>query len=549
MNKLMYKQLGVNRNSMLPRLCLVLLILMSFQSTATKIDPRTWAQLSLSADFVGVIECTKAGGIVAEYKVIQTIKGLNNEGDSIRVKMATDYWGVHFPTAFVGEKYLITGFKNNAPIGLISTSSGGSVPLWARQIPYDYKLPLSSGIMPVSRARKGTSSFLNNHHLKFYWGTDEGSGAQLLVENIKGLLSVTPEQQDLFILKELYNKYEIEDFNNHTEEFPLSNKHQWLEEALQHQNAKKLVDYIWNKSKRLNILEQGPYSDETAQVIYDLVFSLDKKKYQLEYYNFNNPKKTINSEKIKVIDPVITTILDVEQAEEHFEKYLNSSKWQETDLWYEAFDVLALKKPYIIVDYLLQYSSTGKEWQDRDDEYLLASRLLIKAKPLSIDLINTLKGAKSEQVRVATAVYFALNNPLLGVVELENFFNLKDLFKLSPDMKLWLTLNLARHGNKKAVTGFFNIIIQSYANSFDRLADGHMRFFLHNMFNRMQVLLSNSAALSGVLQPPLLESTALHYNNSHKETLMPMINWWKSNSKNIVLSDVWMKELRDVGVE
>ena len=86
------------------RLCLAFIIFISFQTLATKVDPRTWAQLSLSADFIGIIECTKSGGIVAEYQVIQTIKGLENTGDLIRLRMATDYWGGHFPTALVGER-------------------------------------------------------------------------------------------------------------------------------------------------------------------------------------------------------------------------------------------------------------------------------------------------------------------------------------------------------------------------------------------------------------------------------------------------------------
>lgn len=530
------------------RLCLALLIFISFQTTATKVDPRTWAQLSLSADFIGIIVCTKAGGIVAEYQVIQTIKGLENTGDSIRVRMATDYWGGHFPTALVGEKYLITGFKNNAPIGIISSSSGGSVPIWARQLTYDYNLPLSSGIMFLSQERKG-GTFSFRDRFKFYWGGEEGSGAALLVKNIQSLLAATPEQQDLFILKELYKKYEIDEYKNYVGQPIIFNSYQWLEQVMEHNDATKLVNYIWNISENLNILEQGPYSDETDQVVYDLISLLDEKEYELEYYSFRNPKEKINNEKNRVVNPVVITNLDIQQAEQNFQKYLKSSNWQEADLWYDAFDVLALKKQDIIIDYLLKYSVTGKEWQDRDDGYLLASRLLIKGKPLSINSIKLLRGAKSDQVRVASLVYLALNNPSVGVAELENLFNLKDLKQLSPDMKLWLSLNLARYGNKIAVEQFFETIIFSYANSFDRLADGHMRFFLSNMFNRMQVLLSNSAGMSGIPQPPSYANSALEYNSSHRDTLMPLINWWKSNAHQIILSDVWMKELRKAGVE
>lgn len=531
------------------RLCLALFIFISCHSMATKVDPRTWAQLSLSADFVGIIECTKAGGIVAEYRIIETIKGSENIGDSLRVRMATDYWGAHFPTALVGEKYLITGFKEHAPIGLISTSSGGSVPLWARQLPYDYNLPLSSGMKLISQERAGSPFSSSNYHLSFYWAAEEASGVELLVKNIKGLLSATPEQQDLFILKELYKKYEINEYKEYVNQPTRFNKYQWLKQVEEHLNAAKLVNYIWSMSENLNILQQGPYSDETAQVIFDLVSSLDKDKYQLKYYNFRNPKQTIDTVKNEVGNPYVIERLDIQQAELDFKKYAKPSTWQEIDLWYEAFDILALEKPEMVVEYLLHYSNIGEEWQDRDDEYLLASRLLIKGSPLSNNLIKLLRGAKSDQIRVSSLVYLALNNPSVGVAELQNLFNLRDIEQLSPDMKLWLSFNLARYGNKEAVEVFFETIMFSYANSFDRMADGHIRFFLSNMFNRMQVLLSNSAAISGIDKPPSYAYSALAYNSSHIDTLTPLVNWWRSNSAKITLNDVWMNELHEIGVE
>ena len=532
-------------------LYLTFLIFISFQTLATKVDPRTWAQLSLSADFIGVIECTKAGGIVAEYKVIQTLKGLETPEDLIRVRMVTDYWGIHFPTAFVGEKYLITGFKSNAPIGLISTSSGGGVPLWDRKLPYDYNLPLSSGIMALSHERKGDTFSSKERRFRFYWGGYKKDGEALLVKNIKDLLASSSEQQDLFILKELYKKYEIDEYKNYMGQPAILNNSQLLAKVAEYNSAEELVNYIWNISERLNILEQGPYSDEIAQVIFDLISSLDEEEYGLEYYRFRNPKEKTHNEKNNIVNSAITTNLDIQQAEQNFERYLESSDWDEVGLWYNAFDKLAVNKPDVIISYLLQYSATGTKWQDRDDGYLLASRLLIKSSPLPINLIKLLRGAKSEQVRVASLVYLALNNPLLGVVELENMFNLKELEQLSPDMKLWLSLNLARYGNKKAVDDFFETIIFSYTRTdrFDRLIDGHMRFFLFNMFNRMQVLLSNSAAISNISQPPLYASGALGYSTPHKETLMPLIDWWQNNASKIRLSDVWMNELRDMGVE
>ena len=57
--------------------CVVLVLLGWPGSSAglTFVDPMTWEQLILKADFVGVVQCEVAGGIVARYKVLETWKG------------------------------------------------------------------------------------------------------------------------------------------------------------------------------------------------------------------------------------------------------------------------------------------------------------------------------------------------------------------------------------------------------------------------------------------------------------------------------------------
>ena len=41
----------------------------------TSIMTMTWEQLVTTADFVGIVECQVAGGIVAKYKVMESWKG------------------------------------------------------------------------------------------------------------------------------------------------------------------------------------------------------------------------------------------------------------------------------------------------------------------------------------------------------------------------------------------------------------------------------------------------------------------------------------------
>jgi hypothetical protein len=44
------------------------------RAAATTIDPLLFEELVLGADFVGIVECDQAGGIVARYRVIESWK-------------------------------------------------------------------------------------------------------------------------------------------------------------------------------------------------------------------------------------------------------------------------------------------------------------------------------------------------------------------------------------------------------------------------------------------------------------------------------------------
>ena len=111
---------------------------------ATTIDPLIWEQLVLDAGFVGIVECETAGGIVAGYRVVESWKGVP-VGTRFKMRMAINYWGPQFPVTLVGERYLVTAFSADAPTRIMSYTSGSPVPLWWRDIPAEYNLPLWQG--------------------------------------------------------------------------------------------------------------------------------------------------------------------------------------------------------------------------------------------------------------------------------------------------------------------------------------------------------------------------------------------------------------------
>ena len=111
---------------------------------ATSIDPMRWQQIAVQSEFIGIVECEVAGGVVAQYKVIDCWKGAA-KGKSLRIQIAMDYWGnEQFAMALCGERYLIAGFKAR-PATTVSATLNGGIPLWWRQVKTDLTTPLFQG--------------------------------------------------------------------------------------------------------------------------------------------------------------------------------------------------------------------------------------------------------------------------------------------------------------------------------------------------------------------------------------------------------------------
>jgi hypothetical protein len=168
-------------------LAAILLLLGPRTASGTTIDPMLWEELVLRADFVGIVECETAGGGVAEYRVVESWKG-PNVGLRVRIKTAVNYWEPQFPIALCGERYFITAYKSSAPSTVISTTGGDWVPLWWRNVPADYRLPLFQG----------------REYLKP--GEENGQKFEAFRKEAQHLLSLGPEAQEAALLRALMKK-------------------------------------------------------------------------------------------------------------------------------------------------------------------------------------------------------------------------------------------------------------------------------------------------------------------------------------------------------
>src|SRR5262245_28926058 len=130
-------------------IALALTLLAAPPAWATTIDPLSWEELVTRADFVGVVECVTAGGIVARYRVLDPWKGATT--GELAIRTAVNYWEPQYPLALVGERLVVTAFRA-PPSTMVSTTMGGPVPLWWRALPADFELPLFQGAVRVEGA-------------------------------------------------------------------------------------------------------------------------------------------------------------------------------------------------------------------------------------------------------------------------------------------------------------------------------------------------------------------------------------------------------------
>ena len=159
-------------------------------ASATSIRRLPWEQLIARADFVGVVRCEVAGGIVAKYRVVESFKG-TPAGTPLAIRMGVNYWEPQFPITLCGEQYFVTAYKS-PPSNVIATSSGGGVPLWWRQIPADYGLPLFQGRRLVDE-----TELLRPIKLL---GVEHKDFASFL-RAAETLVNAEPEQRELYVLK------------------------------------------------------------------------------------------------------------------------------------------------------------------------------------------------------------------------------------------------------------------------------------------------------------------------------------------------------------
>lgn len=111
-------------------LCTLMMMIGGSSAWATSFVLPTWRQMAQEADFIGVVKCVTAGGIVARYRVEESWRGLAKGSEFLMHRPADDF-GDQYPTLLCGDRMLVMVAK----MPVVEFGDSGSL-FWT--MPADY---------------------------------------------------------------------------------------------------------------------------------------------------------------------------------------------------------------------------------------------------------------------------------------------------------------------------------------------------------------------------------------------------------------------------
>jgi hypothetical protein len=492
-------------------------------ASATTIDPLLFEELVLGADFVGIVECEQAGGIVAAYKVIESWKG-PKPGTRMTIRVAVNYWEPQFPIALCGERYFVTAYEE-APNRMMSTTSGGPVPLWWRTIPAEYSLPLFQGLKLLAP------------------GEETGAEFQKTRKAAQTLLARKPAEQEAALLTAVI-------------ENDLLGK-RWAggepDESKTNDIRPRLVKFTTAEALVAELLRMAREQPEKWAIRTRIVLSKaggavalaslqklpsDKSPWGKDELDELIVTISRRQDRKSAAVPRTTPVPDKEPAPSSQELARlrgTLTPGEQAEGFGEAFMTLTHHDPGSVVDFLVAWRSPNQDWRDKDRGYALGSYFAWQCGQDRRKHLASLAEAKDPFIRVAGAVYLCFEDLEAGTAAL------KRTTALEGDPGSWAALTRARRGHKDAVPRALEVFreLAPAEREFEGVSMAAVPH--HNLQKRVLVLLSNSARASGVPQPVPPGQSTSSWNS--------LLAWWKKHGDSLVLHDPWLGILEQQKVD
>jgi hypothetical protein len=482
-----------------------------------------WKVLAGRGDFMGIVECTVAGGIVADYRVVETWKGAPQPGDPIRLRLEAGYWMPQYPTALVGQRLLV--IANRVPVNppfATHMTLDRPCPLFARDIPFEYFIPSHHTSTLLSlREDEALHRFASPHT-----SVDEFRNAvnSLLSGDTPLELAMVRAMARMHLLgKEEDN--EAADTSALESELNAATDLAELLAALR--TFALIASPLQSSSIQMTLAEGGARMRALLEAEDALTWPERVKPKSVisiidnhENWRRNGP----SPEDMRPRAPSLQGLDDVEATLDEGPKEIYQFN--------QAFAALTRYKPHLVAKWL-------KDWNEeeawRAPSYNLASYFAFNCPSDRAKHFRTMTRAKKPMVRVAGAVYLTFENEAKGLAKLHK------LVDLPGDAGYWAAHTLARRGDTSVVPR----ILEGMGGSYEHGMAGAMH---RNLLLRSQVLFSNAAANAGVPQPnpPRFDPEDKTYPARLQQHYQ---EWWDAHGAQLTLHDPWLPALIEQEVD
>jgi hypothetical protein len=503
---------------------------------ATTIDPLTWEQMAEGADFVGIVECITAGGIVARYRVVESWKG-PAAGTEFHLQEPPNYWGPQYPITLCGERLLVMAYKS-APLRIMSTTSGSPVPLWWRRFPSDYETPLFQGRWRLYSDREDLREFGRT--------VDE---AEEVAKLVREFLAKEAREREFRVLHSVARKTfgDLKTYQKPAATNRLLDG--GVESTIVHglaetEDVDAFVKYLMDKGKAdkqfamlaARILEEGGGRGTLA-----ILKTADPDAWGEHAGHLAEAGQEIQSRLQGDADAAggeaetePTREVVSEERLKAAREALEKTPWSEEG--YEAMHLLTVHAPEVVADKLLTWRPAAKKYGNEYESYSVGSVFcFVCGKDREAQFRKLLK-AEMPYIRVAAAVYLCFENAEAGKQAL------KELCAVPDDPGAWAALTLVRRGDKAAMKRALEVLNPEKESNM-------------NFQGVLLTVLSNSAKSSGVEQPPRLEDYLAE--DAPEAEVMEKLGryfeavkvWWAKHEEVMTLRDPWMEVLEKQKVD
>jgi hypothetical protein len=504
----------------LPLLSLALLGFIPSSSQATSVAPWHWEYQIARAGFVGIVRCEVAGLIAAKYRVVESWKG-PPAGSLLTIDRTLDFWGPYTPYVLVGQEFLVCAFPRTPESSLrwCSGPFGCGQPYWWRESGAELYTSLASD--PVQFPIKGSRAMDGFGIYRASWKAYRES-----VLTFAGEPAPSQERRALSRWAKMDLRIATRDSLRTEDQRSMA----LLLARIDSLDVDALVAALLvlsrdHPDKGRGRAEQILVVMGRERTLAGLRSPLGLEAFPGDTTLYRHPIRRIAGRlQPERVSPRARTPSMIVPSDSALLAHRFNLKEQGKG-WFEAFIWLTEHDPGSIVEFFEQETVPLPRSWTNPSAYNLAAYFGWRCNSDRARWFERLLGARDPVARVAGAVYLAYEDTLRGTRALREFTALPGF------AGAWAAVVLASMGQREVVPRALELFEMPHSE--------HESNHEAALKARFLVLLSNSAAASGLKQPPVDPSLLYRPDKKHEKAVKKLRRWWSQVDESIRLSDPW----------